>query len=86
MAHFDIAFLSFADNELFQMTIPAKLQSYMACGMPILAVADGEARRIIDEAEFGICTQAGDLEGIYKNVLYCMKASRLQREQYSQKV
>lgn len=85
MAHFDIAFLSFADNELFQMTIPAKLQSYMACGMPILAVADGEARRIIDEAEFGICTQAGDLEGIYKNVLYCMKASRLQREQYSQK-
>src|SRR5699024_8065172 len=26
----DVAYLSFADEELFNMTIPAKLQSYMA--------------------------------------------------------
>lgn len=62
MAHFDVAFLSFADNELFKMTIPAKLQSYMACGMPILAVADGETKRIIEEAECGGCCELGDVE------------------------
>ena len=38
----DAAFLSFQDAELWTMTIPAKLQSYMACGMPIIAAAQGE--------------------------------------------
>src|SRR5690625_988628 len=28
----DVAYLSFSNNELFNKTIPAKLQSYMACG------------------------------------------------------
>ena len=52
-----MAFISFADNPLFEMTIPAKLQSYMACGMPILAVAGGETKRIVEEAECGVvCT------------------------------
>lgn len=55
LAHFDAAFLSFADNPLFEMTIPAKLQSYMACGMPIIAVAKGETRRVIEEADCGVC-------------------------------
>ena len=31
------------------MTLPAKLQSYVACGTPILAVAGGESRRIVVE-------------------------------------
>lgn len=55
LAHCDVAFVSFAENPLFSMTIPAKLQSYMACGMPILAVAEGETRRIVQEADCGIC-------------------------------
>ena len=56
----DIAFLSFMDNPLFEKTIPAKLQSYMACGMPILALASGETKRIIGEAKCGICCDLGD--------------------------
>lgn len=52
------AFISFADNPLFKMTIPAKMQSYMACGMPVLAVASGETKRIIEEAECGyVCSK-----------------------------
>lgn len=53
-------FISFMDNELFNKTIPAKLQSYMACGMPILASASGETERIINEANCGICAKIGD--------------------------
>lgn len=55
LAWCDVAFISFANNPLFEMTIPAKLQSYMACGMPILAVAGGETKRIVEEAECGKC-------------------------------
>jgi glycosyltransferase involved in cell wall biosynthesis len=54
------AYISFMDTELFTWTIPAKLQSYMACGMPILASASGETERIIQEADCGKCVTIGD--------------------------
>lgn len=60
LAASDVAFLSFADYSLFANTIPAKLQSYMACAMPILAAASGETKRIIEEAECGYCCDVAD--------------------------
>ena len=66
----DAAFISFMDNLLFANTIPAKLQSYMACGIPIVASATGETEKIIKESSCGICTPIGDADaladGIYK--------------------
>jgi len=60
--HFaDCAYLSFKKNKLFDMTLPAKLQSYMACGTPILAAAGGESARVIGEARCGfVCEQDVD--------------------------
>lgn len=69
LAWCDVAFLSFADNSLFEMTIPAKLQSYMACGMPILAVAGGETKRIIEEAECGWCCDLGDVKEVATTIM-----------------
>ena len=68
LAWCDVAFISFADNPLFAMTIPAKLQSYMACGMPILASASGETERIIKEAECGMVCRIGDAERLAERV------------------
>lgn len=57
----DCAYLSFKKNQLFDMTLPAKLQSYMACGTPILAAAGGESARIVNEAQCGfVCEQDAD--------------------------
>ena len=56
----DAAFLSFKDDPLWTKTIPAKLQSYMACGLPVIASAEGETRRIIEEAKCGICCGIGN--------------------------
>ena len=60
--HFaDCAYLSFKKNKLFDMTLPAKLQSYMACGTPIIAAAGGESARVITEAQCGfVCEQDSD--------------------------
>jgi glycosyltransferase involved in cell wall biosynthesis len=69
LAESDVAFLSFANNELFKKTIPAKLQSYMACGMPILAVADGESKRIINDSRCGYVSRPDDLEELYSNII-----------------
>lgn len=62
LAACDAAFLSFKNEKLWEMTIPAKLQSYMACGMPIIAAARGETKRIIEEAECGVCCGIGDAQ------------------------
>jgi len=64
----DVAFLSFVDNEIFNKTIPAKLQSYMACGMPILASASGECERIIKEAKCGYCSKPGNSLELVNNI------------------
>ncbi len=69
----DAAFISFADNELFEMTIPAKLQSYMACGMPIIASAGGETRRVIDEAKCGVCCEIGDVKKLAEAISTLLK-------------
>ena len=60
--HFaDCAYLSFKKNKLFDMTLPAKLQSYLACGTPVLAAAGGESARLIEEAQCGfVCAQDAD--------------------------
>lgn len=68
LAACDVAFISFMDNPLFKKTIPAKLQSYMACGMPILAVAEGETKRIVEEAQCGVCCDIGNAEALANRI------------------
>lgn len=56
--HFaDCAYLSFRDNKIFNMTLPAKLQTYLACGTPILAAAGGESARLVGDNGIGfVCS------------------------------
>ena len=73
----DVAFLSFQKSAAFSMTIPAKLQSYMACGIPILAVADGEAKRIVEEADCGMVCRLGDAGELKDTIIALMKETRM---------
>lgn len=45
---------------IFAHTIPSKIQSYLACGKPILTSLDGEGSRIIDEAKAGFTSPSED--------------------------
>lgn len=42
------------------LTIPAKLQSYLAAGRPVIGSIDGEAARVILESGAGLAAPAGD--------------------------
>ncbi len=72
----DVAFLSFDNNELFSKTIPAKLQSYMACGMPILAIATGESKRIVMESECGFVSEPGDVYLAVSNIIKILELDK----------
>ena len=64
----DAGFISFNKTPLWENTIPAKLQSYMACGKAIIASASGETKRIIREAKCGICTEIGMADDLANGV------------------
>lgn len=49
-------------NPIFEMTIPAKLQTYLACGVPILGCVSGEGKRIIEESFAGIVSDGISIE------------------------
>ena len=72
----DVAFVSFLNNDLFMKTIPAKLQSYMACGMPILAVSGGETENIISVANCGLNSQPDDVESLANNIIRFLASSK----------
>lgn len=50
------------------MTLPAKVQSYMAAGKPILAAAGGEIPQVLHKAGCGFCAPAEDPEGLARAV------------------
>ena len=64
----DVAYVSFMNDSLFSKTIPAKVQSYMACGMPVLAASEGETNRIVQKADCGLCSRIGDEVSLAENV------------------
>lgn len=83
MAACDAAFLSFMDSPLFEMTIPAKMQSYMACGMPIVASASGEAERVIEESGCGVCSPIGNVPALVEKIKEMIACSDLKRMSYA---
>lgn len=69
LARHDVAVITLANSKLFSMTIPAKLQSYMACGMPILASVEGECASIIKESNSGFSSSPDDVSSMVNNII-----------------
>ncbi|OQB98900.1 MAG: putative glycosyl transferase [Spirochaetes bacterium ADurb.Bin110] len=71
----DAALLVLRDSLLYSITLPAKMQTYMACGVPILCSANGEAARIVIEARAGLASKAGDAIALANNAIRLSKTS-----------
>lgn len=81
--HFaDCAYLSFKNNKIFNMTIPAKLQTYLACGTPVLAAAGGETAQLIRSSGCGIVAEQ-EKTALAQAAREAAALTREQREQMS---
>jgi colanic acid biosynthesis glycosyl transferase WcaI len=56
----DSLLVSSKPDPVFSMTVPGKIQSYLAFGLPILGMLDGEGARVIEDARAGLTCPAGD--------------------------
>lgn len=59
-AQSDALLVSLKNDPTFSMTIPGKVQSYLAAGRPILGMLDGEGADVIRRAQAGLVCPAGD--------------------------
>ncbi|MCK5896477.1 MAG: glycosyltransferase family 4 protein [Cocleimonas sp.] len=56
-------------NPIFSLTIPGKVQSYMAAGKPILAMLDGEGEKLINISRSGFVSPSGNPDKLIKNII-----------------
>ena len=66
-------------HEIFSLTVPSKMQTYLSAGKPILAWMDGEGAQVIEDSGAGYTSQALDIDSFCNNVrkLYALdEASR----------
>jgi len=65
----DVLFISLKREDIFALTVPAKLQTYLASGKPILTMLDGEASSIVKESKSGLNAESGDSKLFADNIL-----------------
>lgn len=68
MAVSDATLISLSKNKVFSITLPAKTQSCLACGIPIIVSADGEIQDVIKKANAGVCSSAGNEKELAENI------------------
>jgi colanic acid biosynthesis glycosyl transferase WcaI len=60
----DALLVSLKPEPVFALTIPGKMQSYLAAGKPVLAMLNGEGADLIRRSGAGIACNAGDGAGL----------------------
>jgi glycosyltransferase involved in cell wall biosynthesis len=72
--------VSLTDQPIFAITVPNKVQAYMAVGKPILACLNGEGARVVSEAEAGIAVPAENANALAEAVLRLFEMTPAERE------
>ncbi|MDO9197158.1 glycosyltransferase family 4 protein [Rhodoferax sp.] len=67
--HASALLVSLKDEPIFSMTIPGKLQSYLAAGIPVVAMLNGEGAEVVENSRSGLTCAAGDHAGLAAAVL-----------------
>lgn len=72
--------VTLADDEIFALTIPNKVQAYLATGVPIIACLNGEGARIVTEAGAGLAVPAQNAKALASAVYELKMMSEWERK------
>ncbi len=65
----DAMLVTLRRDPILALTLPSRVQSYLACARPIVAALDGEGARVIQEAGAGLVAGSGDPDALARAVL-----------------
>ena len=80
----DAMLVTLIDEEFCNRTLPAKIQSYMGAKKAIIASANGEIRKAIEDAKCGICVAAEDGEAMAKAILQYISLDEFKQKEYQE--
>jgi len=69
MSKASVLLVTLTAQPIFALTVPAKVQAYMAVGRPVIACLNGEGARLVTEAGAGLAVAAEDARGLADAVL-----------------
>lgn len=75
----DAMLVTLKADPVLSLTLPGKVQSYMAAGKPIIGAIDGETASVIHDAGCGFCGKSEDVNELIINIELFMKSD--QKEQ-----
>lgn len=76
----DALLVSLKTNDVFEKTIPGKVQAYLASGKPIIGMIDGEAARVINDSGAGLSCASGDATALSEIVFKLASTSNETRQ------
>jgi glycosyltransferase involved in cell wall biosynthesis len=77
--------VSLRRDPVFAMTIPGKVQTYLAAGRPIVGMLDGEGGRVIAESGAGFVAPSGDSVGLAAAVQRLAGMSEAERREMGER-
>jgi len=72
----DFLIVSLVNKPIFSLTVPAKTQTYIASGKPILAIIDGDAADIVKENNLGYSAHPDNISEIHDTFVQCINTSK----------
>lgn len=75
-----VLLVSLTDQDIFKLTIPSKIQAYLAAGRPILACLNGEGASLVAVSGAGLAVPAGDGKSLAEAILQMYGLSPHERE------
>jgi glycosyltransferase involved in cell wall biosynthesis len=84
-AHADALLVSLKSDALFEMTVPGKLQAYLASGIPVLAMLDGEGAELLAEAGAGLSCPSGNGHALAEIAEHLAQTDRAARQAMGQR-
>jgi len=76
----DVMLVTLRKEPIFALTVPSKIQAYMASARPIIAALDGEGLLTIEEAGAGLVCPSENAEMLAETVLKVYHMDHVQRE------
>lgn len=77
----DAMLVTLTGDPLLSLTLPGKVQSYMAAGKAIIGAIDGETKTIVEEAQCGFICESGDSKELAENILKFCRLCNEDRKQ-----
>jgi len=80
----DAMLVTLKDDPVMATTIPGKVQSYLACGKPVIGALNGAGASVIDESKAGYSVPSDDVEALTQAVLRMSALSEAERKSMGQ--